>query len=157
MRDLAGAKVFARGQAYRWRRLGTRIRRARAEADEAALGAPASILEVEGVHLANAKPFAAERRIINLAEAPDAAIADFTVEPPGAWLLGHVAWSEARHQISAINPQPDVAQALEVESATACLCVKRWTWRLGAGITFVRQVFPGAAYDLVALFTPGSR
>jgi GntR family histidine utilization transcriptional repressor len=68
-----------------------------------------------------------------------------------------VAWSEARHEISAVNPPVDVARALHMTPALACLCVRRWTWRLGAGITFARQLFPGDAYDLVATFTPGSR
>jgi GntR family histidine utilization transcriptional repressor len=34
----------------------------------------------------------------------------------------------------------------------ACLQVKCWTWRQGQGITFVVQLFPGGAYDLVARF-----
>src|SRR3546814_1730116 len=38
----------------------------------------------------------------------------------------------------------------------ACLKLERWTWRGGALVTYVRQVFPGARYDLVAEFKPCS-
>jgi GntR family histidine utilization transcriptional repressor len=153
--DIA-AEIASRGQTYRWRLLRRRVRAARKTGEEMALQA-AEVLELTGLHLANATPFAHEYRLINLAEVGDAAGADFTREPPGAWLLGHVAWSEARHEISAVNPPVDVARALQMAPALACLCVRRWTWRLGAGITFTRQLFPGDAYDLVATFTPGSR
>jgi GntR family histidine utilization transcriptional repressor len=93
--------------------------------------------------------------VINLTNVPDAAAADFSNEAPGAWLRTHVPWTEARHQISAVNPDVDVARHLGLRNTTACLLVKRWTWRQGVGVTFVRQTFPGDAYDLVASFTPG--
>jgi GntR family histidine utilization transcriptional repressor len=107
------------------------------------------------VHLANAKPFAIETRLINLAAAPEAAGADFESLAPGAWLLSHVAWTEARHQIAAINLTSADAAELEVAETCACLSVKRWTWRRGVGVTYARQVFPGGAIDLEARFTPG--
>ena len=154
--DIA-AEITRRGQAYAYDFL---IRRVRAidpaSADEAALGAPGPVLEIHCRHLANTRPFAVEERIVNLAAVPQAADADFATTAPGAWLLAHVAWSEARHQIGAVNPGAALARRLGVKPACACLSVKRWTWRLGAGITYVRQTFPGDAYDLVARFTPGS-
>jgi GntR family histidine utilization transcriptional repressor len=153
--DIA-SEIAARGQAYRWTRLGWRIRRGPADTDAAALGPAGALLEVRGLHLANAKPFGLEHRLINLAEVPLAGDEDFAVTPPGAWLLDHVAWTEARHEIAAINPDPDQAEALGVPRSRACLSVKRWTWRMGAGITFARQVFPGEAFDLTARFTPGA-
>jgi GntR family histidine utilization transcriptional repressor len=151
------AAITDRGQAYRFHRRGWRLRAAGNSAEEVMLGAVGRVLDLTGVHFAADEPFAFEHRIINLDAAPEAADVDFARTSPGAWLLGHVAWTEARHQISAINPGPDTAQALGVMSSRACLSVQRWTWRLGAGITYARQVFPGDAYDLTASFTPGSR
>jgi GntR family histidine utilization transcriptional repressor len=153
--DIA-AEIAARGQAYRWIRLGWRIRRGGANADAAALGTVGALLEVSGLHLANAQRFGLEHRLINLAEVPNAADEDFAATAPGAWLLSHVAWTEARHEIDAVNPDLDDAEALSVPRSRACLSVKRWTWRLGAGITFVRQLFPGEAFGLTARFTPGA-
>ena len=40
---------------------------------------------------------------------------------------------------------------------TACLVIDRQTWRGEQPITWVRQMFLGDAYDLVARFAPGSR
>ena len=114
------------------------------------------MLELACRHLAGGAPFAFEARLINLAAAPEALEVDFTSVSPSAWLRAHVAWTDARHQISAINPDAETAAGLRIDRGRACLCLKRWTWRMGAGVTFVRQVFPGDAYDLVAHFTPGA-
>jgi GntR family histidine utilization transcriptional repressor len=153
--DIEG-EVTRRGLAYAYEFLEAATHAADTEdADIAALGAAGRLLALQCRHVADSRPFAFEERVINLTNVPEAAHADFTVEAPGAWLRAHVAWSEARHQISAVNPDGAVARRLGVRTATACLCVKRWTWRQGAGVTFVRLTFPGDAYDLVASFTPG--
>jgi GntR family histidine utilization transcriptional repressor len=153
--DIEG-EVTRRGQSYAYELLGAETRTAdAADPDVAALGASGALLDLTCRHVADGRPFAHEARLINLASVPQAAAADFTAEAPGAWLRAHVAWTEARHQISAVNPDRSVALRLGVRSTTACLCVKRWTWRQGVGVTFVRQIFPGDAYDLVASFEPG--
>jgi GntR family histidine utilization transcriptional repressor len=109
---------------------------------------------VRGVHYAGGAPFAHEARLINLAEVPAAADEPFLAEAPGAWLLAHAPWSEARHEISAAHPDLDVAEALHVQARHACLVLERWTWRAGAGVTYVRQTFPGENFTLVASFAP---
>lgn len=150
------AEILARGQAYLWALLTRRLRRGRMGGEEAAWGPSGAILEIRGLHLANAKAFAVEHRLINLDEVPLAADEDFTHSPPGAWLLSHVAWTEARHEIAAVNPDLVDAAALGVARSRACLSLKRWTWRMAAGITFTRQIFPGDAFDLTARFTPAA-
>jgi GntR family histidine utilization transcriptional repressor len=100
-----------------------------------------------------------EERLINLGVVPDAAAIDFSTEPPGSWLLGHVPWTEAEHSIAAIGADADTAAALGLERGTACLRLERWTW-YDAGdtsaperITWVRQTFPGTAFILSAHFS----
>ena len=149
------AAIGARGQRYRFAKVSCRRRQPIETGEEALLGDRGCLLGLSGVHFANGVAFACEDRIINLEAVPQAAEVDFARSSPGSWLLGHVAWTEARHEISAINPDAAAAAALGLARSRACLCVKRWTWRLGVGITFARQVFPGEAYDLVANFTPG--
>jgi GntR family histidine utilization transcriptional repressor len=95
-----------------------------------------------------------EERTIYLSAVPDAMHVDFTVTPPGSWLIGHVPWTEAEHKIFALNANTTVAGALDINIGDACLVVERKTWRLGESITRVRQVFPGNAYHLMARFTP---
>ena len=149
--------IVARGDAYAFRLLSRRIRAASRDApEEVELAADGKLLELEGVHDAAGRPFALERRLVSLKAAPDMADADFAAEPPGAWLLEHVAWTEAESRISAINADADVARILAVDPGAACLVVDRRTWRGPDHVTRVRQIFPGEAYDLVARFGPGA-
>ena len=153
--DIEG-EITRRGQTYTYEFLGVATHAADPDdPDLASLGTSGRLLDVKCRHIADGRAFAFEERVINLTSVPEAAATDFTVEAPGAWLRAHVAWTEARHQISAVNPDPAIARRLGVRTTTACLCVKRWTWRQGVGVTYVRQTFPGDAYDLVASFTPG--
>lgn len=149
------AEIEARGQSYGWRLLGRLIRTRRPSVEERELAVTGSVLELEGLHLAGVTPFALEHRLINLGEAPAAAAGDFVTEAPGAWLLAHAPWTEARHEIAAVNPSPAEAATLAIDVGCACLSVKRWTWRREAGVTFARQLFTGGAIDLEARFAPG--
>ena len=120
--------------------------------------APGAVLELDGVHMAAGRPFAWEHRLISLAVAPDALGVDFAAQAPGSWLLSHIPWTEARHRITARSPDAEAARRLQLPTTTACLQVERWTWRQAEPVTYVRQLFPGDAFDLVAEFTPrGSR
>lgn len=152
------AVIEARGETYAWQKLRRTTRRLDpADPDEAALVAagealPGEVLALEGLHVAHGAPFALERRVIALAAVPAAATVNFAEEAPGSWLLRQVPWTEAEHRIAAVNPTPADARRLALGRSAACLQVKRWTWRQGQGITFVTQLFPGGAYDLVARF-----
>ncbi len=152
------ADVTARGQAYALKLLSRKRRKPGARrAEERRLAADGELLALRCLHLANGRPFALEERLISLATVPEANEVDFSIEPPGSWLLGHVPWTQAEHRISAINADADVATALQVPRNSACLALERRTWRGTADITHVRQVFPGTAFDLVARFAPQGR
>lgn len=151
------SSIVARGEAYAFRLLSRRIRSPHRDApEEVELAAHGKLLELEGVHDAAGRPFALERRLVSLKAAPAMADADFAAAPPGAWLLEHVAWTEAETRISAMNADPDIARILALDPAAACLVVDRRTWRAADHVTRVRQVFPGEAYDLIARFGPGA-
>jgi len=146
------ADVAARGGSYGLRLISRKVRQA-ARAEEKALAGQGSVVVLRCLHLANGRPFALEDRIINLKAVPAAATADFSVEPPGTWLLDHVPWTEAEHRITAINADTATSQILEVPVGEACLMLERRTWRGKANVTAVRQVFVGTTYDLIARFT----
>ncbi len=150
------AEVEARGQAYGYHLISRRERRARADGDEGRLAAKGPVLELLCRHSANGRAFALEERVIDLAAAPAARTAPFDATPPGAWLLAHVAWSEAEHRIAASGADAVVAEQLGLAAGHPCLTLTRWTWRSGEGITAVRQTFPGEAYALVARFSPAA-
>jgi GntR family histidine utilization transcriptional repressor len=154
--DIA-AVIAARGEAYRFELL-HRARGPAATLDEASILAGFDlgdeVLVLDGLHVAAGCPFCLEHRLIDLAAAPQAADADFSATAPGSWLLGHIPWTQARHRITACSAGP-AAAPLQIARGAACLRVERWTWRAGQPVTFVRQIFPGDRYDLVAEFTPG--
>ncbi len=153
--DLA-VEVAARGQTYDWRLLRRSIRGARST-DEHALAGGGRLLVVEGLHCAGGVPLAVEHRLVSLAAVPEIADVDLAVEPPGGWLLHHVPWTEAETRIAASGADAETAMLLEVPAGTACLSVERATWRGSERVTWVRQVFVGSGYDLVARFGPTGR
>lgn len=147
-------EVASRGHRYRFELASRQLRRARA-AD--AMPGTARVLELECLHLADARPLALEWRLIDVGSVPQALEQAFDDVAPGSWLLRHVPWTRAEHRISAINADAAQAARLQVAEGTACLVIDRSTWRGEAPVTTVRQVFLGSAYDLVARFAPGRR
>ena len=151
------SEIVARGEAYAFRLLSRVVRSPdRDSPDEIELAASGKLLALDGVHDAGGRPFALERRLVSLNAVPEIAKADFSTHSPGAWLLEHVAWTEAESRISAVNADDADARLLALDEGTACLVVDRRTWREGQHVTRVRQIFPGEAYDLVARFGPSS-
>lgn len=111
---------------------------------------------IRSLHLSDALPVMLEDRHIFLDAVPDAGRADFRRDPPGAWLVANVPWTEAEHRIAAIAADTPIALALEIASGAPCLLVERRTWRGTETLTIVRQVFRGDAFDLIARFGPDS-
>ena len=144
------SEIEGRGLAYSHRLLLRIVRPTRADED----GMGARLIELETLHLADSMPFTLERRLISLTTAPEAEHADFTAAPPGGWLLAHMPWTEAEHRISAVGADGETATRLGLSDGTPCLRLERRTWRDGLAVTWAWQTFPGAAYDLVARFSP---
>lgn len=146
------SEVAAQGKVYGFE-LNTREARSATADDRVLLASGAgSILAMDCRHLADRVPYALEYRLINLDVVPSAAEADFATDPPGSWLLDHVAWTEAEHRITAINADAALAAALDVAPGQACMQLERWTWRGTERITYARQVYPGDRYGFVAHF-----
>lgn len=146
------AVILARGETYRFE-LSNRRRLAAGEDLDTRFTETGDRVAIDGVHIASDRPFAHEHRLVSLAAAPGAGEADFGDRSPGSWLLDNVPWTVARHRITA-RQAADLALPLGVPRASACLQVERWTWRQADPVTYVRQVFPGDRYDLVAEFSP---
>ncbi len=154
--DLA-EEVRARGQSYGYVLLQRSVRVPDpTRAEEAALAPCGEVVEVDGLHEADGVPFAIEYRLVSARAVPDFARADFAHDPPGSWLLHHVPWTEAENRIRAVGASAPQAGHLRVAEGTPCLAVERSTWRGSERITWVRQIFLGDAYDLVARFGPTS-
>lgn len=148
-------EVLASGREYRFE-IVTR-RRGKATAAEAELlgvKAGGQVLALSVRHFAGGKPFAAERRLINLARVPEAEAESFAQAPPGSWLLARIPWTEAEHQISAANLDNDTAELLSLAPGAASLVVERRTWQGGVPITCVTLFYPGDRHRLIGRFAP---
>ncbi|MFZ5609761.1 MAG: UTRA domain-containing protein [Pseudomonadota bacterium] len=105
-------------------------------------------------HSADNAPVLLEERWIDLATVPQAADQDFCKIQPNSWLLEHVPWTKAEHQISAVNASPRTAGLLDLAPGTACLVLERKTWREAQPVTFVHLIYAGPAHRLVGTFAP---
>jgi GntR family histidine utilization transcriptional repressor len=147
------AELLAAGIPYAYESLARRIRRATA-GDAATLGVPLGtpVLALTGLHRASGRPHALEERLINLRAVPEARTERFTTISPGRWLLQRIPWTEAEHQIGALNADADIARWLAIRRDTACLAIERNTWRDAQRITHVRVIYPCGEHRLVARF-----
>lgn len=156
--DIA-AIIRARGEAYSFELIARALRPAeagRSLASPAGFDMAGDTLVLDGLHVAQDRPFCLEHRTISLAAAPAAAAADFSAISPGSWLLDHIPWSQGRHRIAAVAAGAG-AKHLGVSRTAACLQVDRWTWKMAQPVTFVRQLFAGDRYELIAAFEPSAR
>lgn len=108
------------------------------------------------LHMAGARPFCLEDRLINLESVPDAGREMFTEQSPSSWMVSHVPWSSAEHRIRAEAAGEDNAQLLQVAPGFPCLVIDRRTWAGRLPITFVRMTYPADLYELVAHFSPST-
>jgi GntR family histidine utilization transcriptional repressor len=150
------AAVLESGRPYFYRLL-SMVRRPISPDDTSLMqfARPGELLELETLHLADHRPFAWERRQINLSSVPEAASVDFTKVPPSVWLLTHVPWNNAEHQIGAMAADPDLAAKLEISPGSACLSLERRTWSGKGAITHALQIFPADQMQLKAKFLIG--
>jgi GntR family histidine utilization transcriptional repressor len=150
--------VTERGHEYGFELLDRQLRTANAAvAEEVKLAGEGTLLAISCLHFADGKPLALERRLINPEAVPETLKVDFSEHAPGSWLLQNVSWTRGEHRISAVAATAAEAELLQVPAGTACLVIDRQTWRGELPITWVRQMFLGDAYDLIARFAPGAR
>ena len=150
------AEITALGRRYGYELIRSSCRVANA-ADRARLGVrkTGKVISIACRHSADNVPFAVEDRLIDLEAVPEAATADFAIEPPGSWLLHHVPWTEAEHTISAVVADDPTATALDIAVGAPCLVIERHTWRSARTLTAVRLLYPGDSHRLVARFKGG--
>jgi GntR family transcriptional regulator, histidine utilization repressor len=150
------AEIRAAGHDYQYLCLNREVRPATAN-DASALNVPVQtpVLALNGLHRADNRAHALEERVINLAAVPDARRERFTKTSPGRWLLTRIPWTEAEHQISALNASVTIAECLGIPRNKACLCIERRTWQKDQWITYVRLIYPCDQHKLVARFQKG--
>lgn len=146
-------EVLARGKTYRFDLLERAVKQVGPAArGDFALG-PGRALALLGLHYADGRQLAVERRDVSLEAVPDIEQASFESEPPGSWLLRHVPWTEAETRISASAADERIASLLLLQVGSPLLQIERRTWRGDDRVTSVQQSFPAQSYDLFARFS----
>jgi GntR family transcriptional regulator, histidine utilization repressor len=129
----------------------------RAEADRHGLEDGGRFLHIVTLHAVDGEPEAHEDRLIHLANVRDAETESFDAIPPGTWLLRHVPWTQAEHEISAITVPPAIRRRLAMEDETAGLVITRRTWHEDRLLTRARIIYPASRHRLTARFSAGSQ
>ncbi len=147
-------EVEAAGHAYRFL-LHARDLRPPNPADTLRTGAEThTVLWLEGIHLADDKPFCLESRLINPPMAQDVLNQDFSVNAPGAWLLHTIPWSTAKHRIRALSVTPQEAKLLNIANQDPALEIVRCTKVAKTWVTWVRLLYPAKDHQIIAEFEP---
>jgi GntR family histidine utilization transcriptional repressor len=121
------------------------IRRAMADtprpiAAKFGLSAPARLLRIEALHLADQRPYIFEDRWVCVDTVPDILDVDLTRESANEWLVRNKPYSRCDLRFYAIRASDDIAETLGVEAGEALLVMERTTWIDAAPITSVRAV-----------------
>ena len=148
-------EVLSSGHDYHYERLHREQRPASATdatAIDVEVGTP--LLVLTGLHRTDNQPHALEERLINLLAVPAAKRERFEGNSPGRWLLAQVPWTQASHEITALNANRAIARTLQIAEHKACLCIERRTWQGEQRITYVRLIYPCDQHRLVARFQP---
>ncbi|MDR2299773.1 MAG: histidine utilization repressor [Comamonas sp.] len=149
--------VLGMGQEYSSQLLSRLQRRSTHEdMDAMRMSKTSSVVHALCLHMAGARPFCIEDRLINLEAVPDAEQEMFTEQSPSSWMVNHVPWSSAEHRIRAEAASEETVGLLKVAPGFPCLVIDRRTWTGRLPITFVRLTFPADLYELDAHFSPSA-
>jgi GntR family histidine utilization transcriptional repressor len=112
------------------------------------------LIRMRCLHSADNRPFQLVERLVNVDAAPQIGRQPLETISPGAWLLAHVPWTNARHSITARGADERIARHLAIEVGEACLIVERRTWNGDIPVTFGRFWHPGDDHRLEGNFRP---
>lgn len=121
---------------------------------EISVGKDSPLMRVRCLHSFDGRPFQFEERMINLDAAPQISCQLLQTVSPGQWLLAHVAYTQARHSISARAADETVARHLGLDTGSACLVVERRTWNVAVPVTVSRFWYPGDDHSIEGSFKP---
>jgi GntR family histidine utilization transcriptional repressor len=114
-----------------------------------------SVFHTVGLHLENGVPVQLEDRYVSPHAVPDFLAQDFSVAPPGEYLLKNIVAEQVEHVVDAVLPTPQCAERLAMAPTEPCLLLTRRTWTTGdLPVTLVRCFHPASRYRLGSRFRP---
>lgn len=118
------------------------------------VGPDTPLMNIQCLHLSDGRPFQFEERVINVDAAPRISSHILQTVSPGQWLLAHVPYTQARHNISARGASEAVGRHLGLNPGSACLVMERRTWNAAVPVTIGRFWYPGDDHSLDGSFKP---
>ncbi len=106
------------------------------------------------VHLEDGVPLQVEDRYVNPTVVPGYLRNDFTRLTPHEFLIQSAPLQRAEHIVRALVPEARIRRMLKLDTADACLLIRRRTWS-GERIATVADLYhPGSRYELAGSFQP---
>jgi GntR family histidine utilization transcriptional repressor len=114
------------------------------------VGSP--VYHLRAVHCQDDQPIQFESRYVNPAEMPQFMQQDFSRTTATAYLLEQFKPDEMEHRVSAVMPDPELRELLEMQQGQPCLQLTRRTWHQHQVVTYVTLTYPGDRYELGARY-----
>lgn len=109
---------------------------------------------LEAVHLSGGRPLQLERRYVRPNIVPDFLKRDFSAETASDYLLSAVSYTSLEHVVSAVTPDAQIIDRLDLPGQQACLQLSRRTLIGQTVITAVDLIHPGEMFRLSGDFSP---
>lgn len=104
------------------------------------------------IHYEGGAPLQVEDRYVNPTVVPGYLRNDFTRITPHEFLMRAAPLQRAEHTVRAIIPDGRIRRMLRLDSADACLLIRRRTWAGGRIATVADLYHPGSRYELTGAF-----
>ncbi len=142
-------EILARGHDYQCRVL-TKEQRTATASESRWLGVSENtvVYFTSIIHFENGLPVQLENRWVNPHWAPDYLAQDFTSMTPNHYLNKVAPLTEADHVVSAVTPDDETSQQLQIPVSSPCLQINRRTFSARGIVSVATLTHPGNRYRL---------
>lgn len=123
-------------------------------ADRFELDRGASLIFNSVRHCKDENPILLERRWVNRHLIPDYEHIDLARESSYQFLMRVAPLQKVEHTVRAILADQNVQKSLQLQSATACLILRRRTWSADQVASYAEFIYVGDRYEMTSTFFP---
>lgn len=116
-----------------------------------------SIARSQVVHFENGMPLQLEDRYVNMAAVPGYTDLDLTQTSAHQHLMKVAPLQKAEHLLTAVLPNSEQCDFLQIQPNEPCLLIKRKTWSEDVLVSYAELLYPGSRYSFGGVFTPGNK
>ncbi len=107
----------------------------------------AKIVRSKIVHYENGLPLQLEDRYVNTMVAPDYLALDFKETTAHQYLMKVAPLQKAEHELTAVLPNREIQEFLQIPSSEPCLLLKRRTWSHDMVASYAELLYPCSRYS----------